>query len=916
MSSLTTKETTNEYDPSPPSYPQVTLIKFNQTGGGDVNLTNVSTIGTTYPAAGEIELSNDGNLTVGAGGVVSDGASNIYIQTTSLGNIILNGNVDASRGDGAISVKSAGSISGTGALISGSSGGLDDLTAGTGIDVKTQGLDFSAANISTTTGNILIENTTSINLPAIAAPANLSIKAGGTISQNGPITVVGTASFHAANGAIDVINIGNDFNGAVSLTNTGANNVAIVDIDDVTIDVTSLGTGTFEVSGSNIKLNNSVTTINNSQAYTGNVDVNANSGGLALVLSAGSGDISIAGDIDSATAQNYSLALTSTGDVTISGNTGGTQPLGGLAITGNDISLGNIGGANVGATVNVFIQASDGADSGSITLTGTTYNTTGQQFYNSSAVASNFDATRMITLGGGSAATAVSLTSATGIATYGTIQLNSRVLSLNTSGGSSGFVTNVSKLPALQVFEGPGSVVIDTGNFGQININGAIGTSGTPLNSLTITNAANANFTGSIHADNITITDTIDAGLVSFQGDLTVNTGLTVAANGAYDVEMIGASNAVAGQTKFGNSGSLTFGDAGSDTFNFTRGIIATAPSVINLIGKVTAAGTGVITLGDSDTLVNIKDGNTTVGGASTGTITMGNVILENGVTLTVGTGIANVINLAAVTGTASGTVSNLTINTTGTVTVTGVVGTDIGTVVITNSGGTTFQSTVDAATATITNTTGTVAFQGNLTLGTALVTTAQAYNVSITGTSNNIAGATSFLNTGTMALGDAPGDSTTFAGGLVITAPSAIAIQGTVATTNTTMTLGDANTAITNSGTFSNPAILNAGTGIINLSGNVTGDGSNNPLKVITSGVGVTTVSGVNTAEVQFTSGVVTIANPSDQTGGYRVSGGTLQGGSMAKVGYIFAQTGTSVLAPGINSPEMMHTNFLLLSS
>ncbi|NBS03169.1 MAG: hypothetical protein EBS72_13810 [Rhizobiales bacterium] len=35
-----------------------------------------------------------------------------------------------------------------------------------------------------------------------------------------------------------------------------------------------------------------------------------------------------------------------------------------------------------------------------------------------------------------------------------------------------------------------------------------------------------------------------------------------------------------------------------------------------------------------------------------------------------------------------------------------------------------------------------------------------------------------------------------------------------------------------------------------------------------------------------------------------------------MAKVGYIFAQTGTSVLAPGINSPEMMHTNFLLLSS
>ena len=304
------------------------------------------------------------------------------------------------------------------------------------------------------------------------------------------------------------------------------------------------------------------------------------------------------------------------------------------------------------------------------------------------------------------------------------------------------------------------------------------------------------------------------------------------------------------------------------------------------------------------------------MGGASTGTVTLGNAILENGVTLTVGTGIANVLNMASVTGTAGGTAESLTVNTTGAVMFAGAVGTDIGNLTITNSGGTTFQSTVDAATATITNTTGTVAFQGNLTLGTALVTTAQAYNVSITGTSNNIAGATSFLNTGTMALGDAPGDSTTFAGGLVITAPSAIAIQGTVATTNTTMTLGDANTVITNSGTFSNPAILNAGAGIINLAGNVTGNGSNNPLKVITSGVGFTTVSGVNTAEIQLSSGVVTIANPSDQTGGYRVSGGTLQGGSMAKVGYIFAQTGTSVLAPGINSPGMMHTNFLLLSS
>ena len=917
VSSLTTKETTNEYDPSPPSYPQVTLIKFNQTGGGDVNLTNVSTIGTTYPAAGEIELSNDGNLTVGAGGVVSDGASNIYIQTTSLGNIILNGNVDASRGDGAISLKSAGSISGTGALVSGSSGRLDDLTAGTGIDVKTQGLDFSAANISTTTGNMLIENTTSINLPAIAAPANLSIKAGGTISQNGAITVVGTASFHAANGAIDLINVGNDFTGAVSLANTGANNVAIVDVDDITIDVTSLGTGTFEVTGSSIKLNNNVATTNKSQTFTGDVVVNANSGGLALVLSAGSGAISITGDIDSATGQNYSLALTSTGDVIIGGNAGGTQALGTLLITGNDISLGNIGGANVGTTQNVFVQASDlNSDTASIALTGTAYNTTGQQFYNSSANAGSFDGTRPITLTGGSSGSTVNLITAgvysNNAAEFtGSLDLNGRNLSINTTNNN---VTTGGDITFNQTVNGAGALALNAGSTGNIIATGDIGAT-TTLTCVSITNAASGSFAGSIHASTIAINDTTNAGLVNFQGNLVVNTGMTIAANGAYNVQMIGNSNAIAGVTTFGNSGSITFGDAGNDTFNFTGGIIATTPSAIFLAGSVTAAGTGVITLGDSDTTVTVL-GSTLVGGTSTGNITLGNATLSSGTGLRVGTGIANAINLVAVTGTAGGTAESLTFNTTGAITVAGAIGTDIGTVIITNSGGTTFQSTVDAATTTITNTTGTVAFQGNLKIGTTLVTTAQAYNVSITGTSNNIAGATSFLNTGTMALGDAPGDSTTFAGGLVITASSAIAIQGTVAATNSTMTLGDANTAITNSGTFSNPAILNAGTGIINLSGNVTGNGSNNPLKVITSGVGFTTVSGVNTAELQFTSGVVTLANPSDQTGGYRVSGGTLQGGSMAKVGYIFAQTGTSVLAPGINSPEMMHTNFLLLSS
>ena len=941
--------------------PSGALITFDQSGGGTVTFNNVSSAlsdpGTGW---GAITLVNaGGGITVASTGVSSAGTtSTISLTTTGSGNIAVNAAVDALLNDGNVSLNSAGSISGSG-LITGSQA---SLVANTGINANanfSQG--FSA--ISSAAGDIIVANVYGIAVPnAITAAGNVTLTAGQDIVLSNPITTSGTVTLTANGGFIEgttslitantvdlnatlgigsvrpinlaaffvsadtnagAININNTSGTAVSvtsLTTTGSDGITFDQAGAGLVNITgpvTLGTGAFAISGSTINLNNNITTTNNSQTYTGNVVVNANSGGLPLTLSAGSGAIGITGDIDSAAGHNYSLTLTSTGDVAIGGAIGGTQALGALLITGNDISLGNIGGASAGTTSNVFVQASDGADNGSITLTGTIYNTTGQQFFNSSVNAGSFDGTRPITLSGGSAGSTINLTTA-GVSSNnaaeftGLLNLNGHNLSIDTTNNN---VTTGGDITFNQTVNGAGTLTLNAGSTGNIITSGDIGAT-TNLTGVTITNAASGSFTGSIHADNLTIADTTDAGIVNFQGDLTVNTGMTVAANGAYNVKMIGASNTIAGVTTFGNSGSLTFGDAGTDTFNFTGGIIATDPSVINLIGKVTAAGTGVITLGDSDTSINIKNGNSAVGGGSTGTITLGNAILENGVTLTVGTGIANVINMAVVTGTASGKSSNLTINTTGAVTVTGAVGTDIGTVTITNSGGTTFQSTVDAVTTTIANTTGTVAFQGNLTLGTSLVTAAQGYNVSITGTSNSIAGATTFLNTGTVTLGNGANDSTTFAGGLVISDPSSIAIQGTVATTNTTMTLGDANTGITNNGTFSNPAILNAGTGIINLDGNVTGNGSNNPLKVITSGAGLTTVSGVNTAELQFSSGLVTIANPSDQTGGYRVLGGTLQGGSMAKVGYIYAQTGTSTLAPGINGPGMMHTNFLLLSS
>ena len=134
----------------------------------------------------------------------------------------------------------------------------------------------------------------------------------------------------------------------------------------------------------------------------------------------------------------------------------------------------------------------------------------------------------------------------------------------------------------------------------------------------------------------------------------------------------------------------------------------------------------------------------------------------------------------------------------------------------ITNSGGTTFQNTVDAATVTITDTTGTIAFNGALTANT-LNTANKGYHVQINA-GGTIDTDTNFLNTGAVTLGDQNTDVLTFTGGLATTGnatnPSLTNLAGTVATTNTQLDLGAV--------TLAANATLKSGSGALNV-GSVT---------------------------------------------------------------------------------------------
>jgi len=393
----------------------------------------------------------------------------------------------------------------------------------------------------------------------------------------------------------------------------------------------------------------------------------------------------------------------------------------------------------------------------------------------------------------------------------------------------------------------------------------------------------------------VVLTDTENGQTVAFQGSTAITTLTT--ANQGYNVSFTGASNTITGAATFSNTGTVTLGDGAGDSTTFTNGVTATAPSGISVAGTVAAtAGASVITLGDANTGVTVT-ATSTVGGAATGQITLGAAIINNGATLTVGTGISNVVSLSSVSGEAGGAVSNLTINTTGAATVSGAVGTDIGTVTVTNSGGTTFQSSFAATTTTLTNTTGTIAFQGNTTTITTLNTAGNGYNVSFTGGTTAVTNDTNFLNTGTVTLGNG-GDTLTFAGGLDTTGgPSGTTINGTVRSNNAQIDLGAVTLAGASTVDSANNTALNAGAAI-NIASVV---GAGNDLALISHNA-ATTVTGNATGL-----GTLTLQDDVAASTGAMTFNGDLGAATLTTVGQAY-----NVALNGATTTITNDTNFL----
>ncbi|MEI6105491.1 MAG: hypothetical protein WCR49_00640 [Opitutae bacterium] len=372
-----------------------------------------------------------------------------------------------------------------------------------------------------------------------------------------------------------------------------------------------------------------ITTSADTVSVTGAVDLNARSLAVDSTNAGGSGagaNITFNNTIDG----TGTLTLTggTLGDVTITGATGNGTALAALTITGNDISVGDIGGAAAGVSGATSITAANGAgpDAGSITLTGTTYNQN-QLTLNAGA------ATNAIQVAGGAAAALTTITtSADTVTVTGAVDLNARSLTVDsTNAGGSGAGANIT---FNNTIDGAGTLTLTGGTLGDMTITGTTG-AGTALSSLVITGNdisvgdIGAAAAGVTNATSITAADGAgpDAGSITLTGTTYNQNQLTLNAGAATNAIQVagGAAAALTTITTSGDTVTMTGAvDLNARNLTVDSTNAAGTPTGANISFDNTINGAGTLMLKGGTT------GNITFTGAVGGTTRLSNLIISN----------------------------------------------------------------------------------------------------------------------------------------------------------------------------------------------------------------------------------------------------------------------------------------------
>jgi len=897
--------------------------------GGDIT---ISAVNGNVTITGSLDALG-GDSSLGAGGVGGDislstttGTIALADLDTSGGNSTLN---NSNGGDaGTISISSTGgqSVTLNGSTIT-AAGGTNG--GGTGVDGNGAAITFNnpvilataAVSIDTTGevgGNIIFNNTVSgtQDLTLAAGNGNISFlgQTGsgvldplGIVTVNSVNTFISSSTFEADQFVLAAAPLTSvTFSGGLSLS-TSLTTIA--------------GNYGFSITGAANSIAGDTNFLNQGALVLGNdaLDVLTFAGGLGTTgnVTNPSG-VSLAGTINTTDTQMDLGAVTLTAATTLdTGNSAaGVLNVGAVTSGGNSLTLdsGSTAGATIGLTSmanlagGLTIRDAGGlatiggaignSTPGAVTVTQSTSGVIFLSTVNATTV------TLTDTANGQTITFIGNLTATTGMSAAANGPYNVSILGVaNTIAGATTFANT----GTVRLVVGGGTSVFAGGLTATapsaVNIGGIVRAADAPINlgavTLTTASTIDSAFGGSIGglmtissitgggfnlalisrsqsttvAGNATGLGTLElqddvafaTGSMIFNGNLVANTLTTFSR--AYAVQLNGAANTITTATTFNNLGALTIGQAaGSSTF--TGGLVATANSSRTLNGTITTVDTainlGTVTLGSAVTL--------DTGNAAVGTIVVGNVTATNdSLTLDSGSTAGATISMGTMTDLSGG----LTIRDAGGLATIGALGSGTaGALTVTDStSGVTFGSTVNATTVLILDTTGgaSINFTGGLTAGTGMTVTGtgNAYNVALTGAVNTIASTTLFNNTGTVTIGDAAGDSTTFTAGVTATAPSAVSIAGTIAanTAASVITLGDAGTPVS---VIATSVLGGSATGAISLGNATLADGV-----TLTVGTGFATTAnllgvsdGVNTGNLvvtantmNFTSGAGSIA-------------------------------------------------------
>ncbi len=323
-------------------------IKLDQanTLGAPLNLSTASPFDVAVTSSGAVKLgavSLGRNLNVDAGGditqtnaLLTSGAATFTITGHS-GDVLLN-NAD-NNFTGKISV-----VKGTGGIVN-------------NVSVLNKNGNVSTPDLPATGVNDLTLNfpAAPLVLPQLAIGGKLSVTTGGKISQSGSLSVGSTSTFAAGQNEIKLDKNDNIFTGAVSLANSGNNNVTLNAGSAIILGKSDVGTGSLQISGSGISQSGALT-----QAGAGAVSFNA--GGNDLIVNNTDNDFLGAVSLTASGAHN--VAITDKNALTL-----------GTSASGQGFTVKAGGAVSLGQTTvaqNLIVNAgADISQTGILTVSGT-----------------------------------------------------------------------------------------------------------------------------------------------------------------------------------------------------------------------------------------------------------------------------------------------------------------------------------------------------------------------------------------------------------------------------------------------------------------------------------------------------------------------------------------------------------------